>query len=209
MTRKYYWGLASLILLVIGVSAVLLLRTTDTDPIIVCNVVDPLDAPDTWQGEPVVQPAQAKKTPTYTGPLTFHDELLKINPVKALRLQAEERGHWSAQWIPPFPPDDTQASAIAKNIYLLLYYDSIGKKDTPERKKAHEAHWDNLSILEDMPFGARVCDLMMLLYYDVEEDSVLPFYMPGHRFDESGIRHEDRIRRLLSNYFPLYFSDIK
>ena len=33
---------------------------------------------------------------TYNSPLTYHAELLETNPVKALRLQAEERGHWSA-----------------------------------------------------------------------------------------------------------------
>ena len=50
---------------------------------------------------------------TYNGPLTFHAELLKTNPVKALRLQAEERGHVNAKWIPPFPPDDQEAQAFA------------------------------------------------------------------------------------------------
>ena len=52
---------------------------------------DPVDSPH-------VQPAPVPKT--YDGPLTYHAELLKTNPVKALRLQTEERGHWAAKWIP-------------------------------------------------------------------------------------------------------------
>ena len=50
---------------------------------------------------------------TYTGPLTFHAELLKTNPVKALRLQAEERGHVNAKWNRHFPPDDVEAQELA------------------------------------------------------------------------------------------------
>ena len=85
----------------------------------------PIDAPDTWQEEPtsVAQDAPAVKVSrTYDGPLTYHAELLKTNPVKALRLQTEERGHWSAKWIPPFPPDDIEAQEFARTKYLMEYY---------------------------------------------------------------------------------------
>ncbi len=76
------------------------------------------------------------KKPLYTGPLTFHEELLKTNPVKALRLQTEERGHWSAKWIPPFPPDDEEAAAIARDLYLITYYESIGDTNNSICQKA-------------------------------------------------------------------------
>ena len=80
----------------------------------------PLSAPNVWQDVPITQPALVPQT--YTGPLTYHKELLEKHPVEALRLQAKERGHWSAKWIPPFPPDDTEAAAIARFTYLITYY---------------------------------------------------------------------------------------
>ena len=84
------------------------------------------------QRETTVEPVK----PMYTGPLTYHEELLETNPVEALRLQAEERGHWSAKWIPPFPPDDHEAAAIARDLYLITYYESIGDTANPACVKA-------------------------------------------------------------------------
>ncbi len=72
---------------------------------------------DHWHEVPM---AQKESMPLHEGSLTFHEELLKTNPVKALRLQAEERGHWSAKWIPPFPPDDQEAAEIARARYRLI-----------------------------------------------------------------------------------------
>ncbi len=172
----------------------------------------PIDAPDTWNDTLVAQDAPVAKTPvtqTYHGPLTFHEELLKTNPVKALRLQAEERGHWSAKWIPPFPPDDTEAAEIARTRYLLIYYQSTGDTDNPEYKKANSAAWDQGDRMMDMPFSARACDLMMLIYPYMRAEDVKPVYEPVIRFDVDGIRHEDKIRRLPSDFFPLYLSDLK
>ena len=94
----------------------------------------PIDAPDEWQEAPTTQPALVPQT--YTGPLTYHKELLEKHPVEALRLQAKERGHWSAKWIPPFPPDDTEAAAIARFTYLITYYDSIDDTTNPICQKA-------------------------------------------------------------------------
>ena len=94
----------------------------------------PIDAPDEWQEAPTTQPALVPQT--YTGPLTYHKELLEKHPVEALRLQAKERGHWSAKWIPPFPTDDTEAAAIARFIYLITYYDSIDDTTNPICQKA-------------------------------------------------------------------------
>ena len=94
----------------------------------------PIDAPDEWNDTPITQPALVPQT--YTGPLTYHKELLEKHPVEALRLQAKERGHWSAKWIPPFPTDDTEAAAIARFIYLITYYDSIDDTTNPICQKA-------------------------------------------------------------------------
>ncbi|MCE2403329.1 hypothetical protein J4G08_20945, partial [Candidatus Poribacteria bacterium] len=60
------------------------------------------------------------------------------HPVEALRLQAKERGHWSAKWIPPFPPDDQEAARVARNEYLITYYQSIGDTDNPVYREAYQ-----------------------------------------------------------------------
>ena len=83
-----------------------------------------------WRGEPhdtpITQPVQAaQEYKEYTGPLTFHKELLETNPLEALRLQCEERGHWSAKWIAEFPADDQEAQAFARTVYLCMYYDTL------------------------------------------------------------------------------------
>jgi len=51
-----------------------------------------------------------------------HQELLDSHPVAALRAQAKDSGHWSAKYIPPFPPDDTEANEFARNIYIFNHY---------------------------------------------------------------------------------------
>ena len=96
-------------------------------------------ADGTWHEgahEPIAQPALVSQT--YTGPLTYHKELLEKHPVEALRQQTIERGHWSAEWIPPFPPDDEEAARVARNKYLLIYYGSIGDTDNPAYKEAYQ-----------------------------------------------------------------------
>ncbi len=116
---------------------------------------------DEWHAEPhppVVPPATAQGnreqttpvaevTQTYDGPLTYHAELLETHPVEALRAQAKERGHWSAKWIPPFPPDDHGAAAIARDNYLMTYYESIGDTTNPIFLKAYR-NWDVQRIAE-------------------------------------------------------------
>lgn len=126
-----------------------------------------------------VSKAQPKKL--YTGTLTFHAELLKTNPVEALRLQQEERGHWSAAWIPPFPPDDTKAQEFARAEYLRKYYwHTYGKKlDTPEYEKESKEFnkasaisnqmWDTIMSYS---YGARRQDLMKLSWPSLDSDPV-------------------------------------
>ena len=129
---------------------------------------------------------------TSNGPLTFHAELLKTNPVKALRLQAEERGHVNAKWIPPFPPDDQEAQAFARNIYLSIYLDETD----PEYEKAARAETDQMrEINEKYPYGARSCDLSKLLW--VGSSKTLSHYNRGGTAKSP------------SDYFPLHISDLK
>ena len=118
---------------------------------------------------------------TYTGPLTYHAELLETNPVKALRLQAEERGHWSTKWIPPFPPDDTKAQEFARAEYLTEYYwQTFGEKlDTPEYEKESKEYDKAYAISNQMwdtimsyPYGARRQDLMKLSWPSLDSDPV-------------------------------------
>jgi len=139
--------------------------------------------------QPKIKPVEVPKKEThevpkvvpkkvYTGPLTFHAELLKTNPVKALRLQTEERGHWSAEWIPPFPPDDTEAQEFARAIYLRKYYiQTYGKLlDTPEYEEEAKVYDEALSTSSQMwdtimsyPYGARQMDLMKLTWNVMDE----------------------------------------
>lgn len=165
MTRRIYWGLVPLIILLIGIFAVMLMRNTDTEPDI--NVYKPLSPEEEEQVERNIQDAIEKsKTPTArpgyklvqhgdhyhevsisetdkttqvdkpsatevpktkSSGLTYHAELLESNPVKALRLQSEERGHWSKDHIPPFPPSDIEAQSLARSVYIIEYYKYIGK----------------------------------------------------------------------------------
>ncbi len=108
----------------------------------------PIDAPDTWQGEqhetPVAQPPKA-----YTGPLTFHKDLLERHPVEALRQQARQVGHWSADHIPPFPPDDTEAAEFARELYLYRYYKWTGQTDNPAFRRHLKAQGKIADALND------------------------------------------------------------
>ena len=113
------------------------------------------------QRETTVEPVK----PTYTDPLTYHEELLNTNPVKALRLQAEERGHPSAEWIPPFPPDDLEAQAFARNTYLCIFL----TEGDPEREKASVAYLEKLdalshAIFEEGQKSARNYDLLKIAW---------------------------------------------
>ncbi|MDE0085498.1 MAG: hypothetical protein OXU23_07285 [Candidatus Poribacteria bacterium] len=159
----------------------------------------PIDAPDVWQGEPhepVAKEVQAK--PTYTGPLTYHTELLKTNPVKALRLQSEERGHWSAEHIPPFPADDTEAQEYARNIYLINYYVSTGDESNPILGRAIGAHQSqNRAIDAQLPKGgpvpARDYDLWRLTWPLNDAGKITPY---------GGMTRYGRARMFPSDYFP-------
>ena len=72
--------------------------------------------------------------------LTYHAELLKSDPVEALRQQGKERGHWSADYLPDFPPDDTEAMELARATYDYIYYGHTipisEHHDSPEFQRA-------------------------------------------------------------------------
>ena len=119
--------------------------------------------------QPIVQPVQTPKT--YDGPLTSHKELLETHPVEALYQQTLERGHWSARHIPPFPPDDQEAAALARNVYLLKYYESIGQTDTPEYHKLIEEAMSLQKDRRNIEDDARRIDLLRLTFVNDNEDN--------------------------------------
>ncbi len=155
----------------------------DDQPDVRIEETKQVDVPQRRPNEiPIAKTPKPKpKKPLYTGPWTFHEELLKTNPVKALRLQQEERGHWSAEWIPPFPTDDTEAQEYAKAVYLVEYYwHTYGKKlDTPEYEKEAKAYDKFFGIESQMydtirsyPYGARKMDLMKLTWHSLDDEPV-------------------------------------
>ena len=148
--------------------------------------------------EPPVQVKEPEK-PAYTGPLTYHAELLKTNPVKALRLQAEERGHWSSKWIPPFPPDDLEAAEIARTQYLIIYYETIGDTKHPQYQKALKVDAElakrEAKALREA-YNGRVADLIILSWPRFPESDVPPLYENGWR-------------KSPSDYFPESIEDLK
>lgn len=146
-----------------------------------------------WHDEPHEPVKQ-----TSTRPLTYHEELLKTNPVKALRLQAEERGHWSAEHIPPFPPDDTEAQDLARNRYLLHYYESIGDKSNPIYSKAARAYLSQIEAIRDkFPVAdtvtAREMDLNRIIWTNLDAGKITPY---------GGMTRYGRARMFKSDYFP-------
>ncbi len=156
----------------------------------------PIDAPDAEQEEPtpIAQDAPAVKVPkTYDGPLTYHAELLETNPVKALRLQAEERGHWSKDHIPPFPLDDAVAQAFAKNIYLMHYYESIDDESNSVYGDAVRACMSQIQASDEYE-GARSRDLWRLSWTRTNAGEITPYggFVPGL----------GRPRMFDSDYFP-------
>ncbi len=247
MTRRIYWGLVPLIILLIGISAVMLMRNTDTELDI--NVYKPLSPEEEEQVERNIQDAIEKsKTPTarpgyklvqhgdhyhevpisetevlpqnkksaavpktVKGGLTYHAELLESNPVKALRLQSEERGHWSKDHIPPFPPSDTEAQEFAKNIYLVTYYQSLGygygnldPEDFDSESNriygdAARAYMSQGTTFSNEYEGARSRDLWRLTWTRTDAGEITPY---GGMYPIPGTVHFGRARMFQSDYFP-------
>ena len=167
----------------------------------------PIDAPDVWQEgtpEPVAQtydnPFFEPVAQTYDGPLTFHKELLETNPVEALRLQAEERGHWSAEWIPPFPADDEEAQTFARNTYLSTYLDDAD----PGYHKYAKAQLDQLEeINRKYPSGTDNRDIDARRY-DLKKITWTIARFRVHHYDP-----RTGYEIYPSDYFPSHISDLK
>ena len=207
MSKQMKWGLATLILL-LGIAAVFLFidqnaelqqlekETAESDklrqehnkpqetPVAVKElppVVPPNEhpsGPHQHEDDKVHNPSVSQ---TYTGPLTYHAELLETNPVKALRLQSEERGHWSTKWIPPFPPNDQEAADFARSRYLYIYYKSIGETDTPEYLQLEIEINSQLDVIRAYPkVSARGSDLLRLGWSTLDADDVVTGFQPSN-----------------------------
>lgn len=106
-----------------------------------------------------------------------HHELLQSHPVEALRQLAIARGHWSAEWIPPFPADDVEANELARNYYLYTYYRQR-RVYNPIASQARDvidqwrSHFDSYIPSRRMEIPHREFDLMklgwILFDYDAE-----------------------------------------
>lgn len=80
--------------------------------------------------------------------MTWHADLLAKNPVEALRAQTLEKGHWSARWIPPFPPENVRAQMHALAQYLANYY----VDDSPEGNRAAGS---SIALKDDVFFNKK------------------------------------------------------
>ena len=210
MKKHKIWGLTTLMLL-LGIATLFLLMDTDTakppknvagqqtkdllkkgvnmsqqaeTPVAVEELppVVPLNehpsGPHRPEDDTVHNPSVSQ---THTGPLTYHAELLETNPVKALRLQTEERGHWSAKWIPPFPPDDQEAADFARSRYLYIYYKSIGETGTPEFLQLEIEIVSQLDVIRAYPkVSARGSDLLRLGWSTLDADAVVTGFQPSN-----------------------------
>ena len=201
MNRRIVGGIIVLIALV-GIAGVFLLigQKTDTGPKKVFNapsdevmqkVRDDLAAQEaakptpnghrhtdgTWhegEHEPIAQLAPVSKM--FTEPLTFHKELLETNPVEALRLQCEERGHWSAKWIAEFSSDNHQAQALARPVYLLMYYRSVRQStgempiSDAEYRQLWAEHRAQFDDLDELPINHQLA-LMRIAWPFLTQDN--------------------------------------
>ena len=209
--RKYWIGLTVFLVAIVGVGLYYLQTRPPKDPIVIYKPVEPIEKPtteapvgDTSQGghrhadgtwhevphEAPVEPPSTDvgetpapvATSTRTGPLTYHAELLASNPVEALRAQAEERGHWSARWIPPFPSDDHEAAALARTFYHIVYYRSTGEIDAPKGQQV----WSENSILMDTVIEyspPRSSDLLKLSWAILQAGDIDTAFFRPSNFD--------------------------
>ncbi len=145
----------------------------------------PIDAPDVWQeGTQETAVPQKQHTVDASGEVIYpHHELLQTHPVAALRAQARDSGHWSTEYIPPFPADDVEANELARAFYVSNYYYTLGDLNHPIRAKAQEfiAKWDH-EAWKTYPLSARVNDLLVFhwtgfdrsLFEDVYFEEIYP-----------------------------------
>ena len=83
-----------------------------------------IDAPNTWQEESSDTQEQSEGVVRSVAV----DYPNPDNPVQVLREYAKKRGHWSAEYIPDFPPEDTEAAQVARNILIIETHIKAGNK---------------------------------------------------------------------------------
>lgn len=211
--RKYWLPVTVFLVAIVGVGLYYLQTRLPKDPIVIIKPVEPLPksevaevvegdtsqgghfhADGTWHDgrhEATVEPPSTDvgetpapvTPPTRTGPLTYHAELLASHPVEALRAQAEERGHWSAQWIPPFPSDNHEATALARTAYHIVYYRSTGETDTPKAEQNGEEYDLLLDTVMDKGLGPRRSDLLKLTWTILPSSSIDTTFIRLSNFD--------------------------
>ena len=139
----------------------------------------PIEVPaevETSEATGTVEPSQPAMQ------LTYHAELLKNDPVEALRQQGKERGHWSADYLPDFPLDDTEAMEIARAEYHCIYYKYQTPPGQPRSPEFYRASRHVISLLRavnerypadspDWHVRARGLDLTMLSWPSIPYDS--------------------------------------
>ena len=139
--------------------------TFHTEPHASIEVPAEVDSSEATGTVELSQPAMA---------LTYHAELLKSDPVEALRQQSKERGHWSADYLPDFPLDDTEAMEIVRAEYHQHYYGDTpqGRKAAAEVRRLIEAVDERYPIMySDWDVRARHNDLKMLYWSSLPYDS--------------------------------------
>ena len=136
----------------------------------------PIDAPDTWEEAQIADTSDDTQQP-----IAEVDYPNPDNPVQALREYLEKQGHWSAKHIPDFPPEDTEAAQMARNILIMLAHEDAGNEilDGP----AEPANREFLQTLEHYKFiyTQRGSDIYKLSWATLDEpfpDSVINEFNP-------------------------------
>ena len=152
MNKKLYWGLGVLFLLITGVFVLILVQQKaelakyEEDYALPTEKVADKKTPQNGQEVDTSHPnyhVHSDGTP-HVGTHDAHAPIaqpigvsnkmsgtevtypMPDNPVKALREYLDKRGHWSAKWIPDFPPDDIEASTLASNVFIMVRHKAAG-----------------------------------------------------------------------------------
>ena len=134
MNKKMLGGIITLIALV-GIAGVFLL-------------IGHRHADGTWhEGE---HEAHVPMQPTQTAVSVKaypHQKLLDTHPVEALRQLAQEKGHWSAEFIPPFPSEDREAAELARAVYIMAHHWTTVRHPEDSHDHTHSAEYQQAEQL--------------------------------------------------------------
>ena len=107
------------------------------------EIIEPVEPKVADVDKPVEAPLSSENTQKTNGGVTHnYSALLETDPVEALRQYAKDVGHWSYDYIPPFPRDDIEAATRARAIFTRIDHFKIkGFTDsdpvTPALKRAN------------------------------------------------------------------------